>query len=139
MDDRIRAGLSVDGPMQMNPPLAGDLHRPFMMMSAEFARATHPAAAALWSFLRGCRLDIQAQGAAHISYGDDEALFPQVAKASGWSRQQFQEVIGTLDPDQAVKILRAHPLAFFDEHLRHRRGHLLDGPSRAFPAVGFLP
>ncbi|MEV0096826.1 acetylhydrolase [Streptomyces sp. NPDC050738] len=138
-DERIRAGLSLDGPMQMNPPLAGDLHRPFMMMSAEFTRTTDPEAAAFWSLLRGPRLNIQAQGAAHVSYGDNEALFPQVAKLLGWSRQQLQDVIGTLDPDQAVKIQQAYPLAFFDEHLRHRRGHLLDGPSPAFPAVTFLP
>ncbi|MFD0119573.1 alpha/beta hydrolase family protein [Streptomyces sp. NPDC058320] len=138
-DERIRAGLSLDGPMQMNPPLAGDLDRPFMMMSAEFTRATDPEAAAFWSHLRGWRLNIQAQGAAHFSYGDNEALFPQVAKLFGWSAQQLQDVIGTLDPDQAVKIQQAYPLAFFDEHLRHRRGHLLDGPSPAFPAVSFLP
>ncbi|MFB7591921.1 alpha/beta hydrolase family protein [Streptomyces sp. NPDC056169] len=138
-DERIRAGLSLDAPMQMNPPLTGDLHRPFMMMSAEFTRATDPEAAAFWSHLRGWRLNIQAQGAAHISYGDNEALFPQVAKLYGWSGQQLQEVIGTLDPDQAVKIQQAYPLAFFDEHLRHRRGHLLDGPSPAFPAVTYLP
>jgi predicted dienelactone hydrolase len=138
-DERIRAGLSLDGPMQMNPPLAGDLDRPFMMMSAVFTRATDPEAAAYWSHLRGWRLNIQAQGAAHVSYGDNEALFPQVAKLFGWSGQQLQDVIGTLDPDQAVKIQQAFPLAFFDKHLRHRRGHLLDGPSPAFPAVTFLP
>ncbi|MGV5037935.1 alpha/beta hydrolase family protein [Streptomyces sp. NRAIS4] len=137
-DDRIRAGLSLDGPMVMNPPLSGDLARPFMMMSAVFTRATDPAAAAFWSHLRGWRLNIQAQGAVHVSYGDNEALFPQVAKLFGWSRQQLQDTIGTLDPDQAVKIQQAYPLAFFDEHLRHRRGHLLDGPSPAFPAVTFL-
>ncbi|CAM5677427.1 Alpha/beta hydrolase OS=Streptomyces alboniger OX=132473 GN=CP975_01355 PE=4 SV=1 [Streptomyces alboniger] len=138
-DDRIRAGLSLDGPMEMRPPLDGDLDRPFMMMSAEFSRATHPEVAAFWSHLRGWRLDIRAEGAAHVSYGDNEALFPQVAKLLGWSRQQLQDVIGTLDPDQAVKIQQAYPLAFFDEHLRHRRRRLLDGPSRAFPAVTFLP
>ncbi|MFF1359972.1 alpha/beta hydrolase family protein [Streptomyces sp. NPDC058297] len=138
-DERIRAGLSLDGPMQMNPPLAGYLDRPFMMMSAAFTRATDPEAAAFWSHLRGWRLNIQAQGAVHISYGDNEALFPQVAELYGWSGQQLQDVIGTLDPDQAVKIQQAYPLAFFDEHLRHRRGHLLDGPSPAFPAVTFLP
>lgn len=137
-DERIRAGLSLDAPMQMNPPLAGDLDRPFMMMSAVFTRATDPEAAAFWSHLRGWRLNIQAQGAAHISYGDNEALFPQVAKVLGWSGQQLQDVIGTLDPAQAVKIQQAYPLAFFDEHLRHRRGHLLDGPSPTFPAVTFV-
>ncbi|MFB7979691.1 alpha/beta hydrolase family protein [Streptomyces vinaceus] len=138
-DERIRAGLSLDAPMQMNPPLAGELDRPFMMMSAVFTRATDPEAAAFWSHLRGWRLNIQAQGAAHFSYGDNEALFPQVAKLLGWSGQQLQDVIGTLDPAQAVKIQKAYPLAFFDEHLRHRRGHLLDGPSPTFPAVAFLP
>ncbi|MEX0171428.1 alpha/beta hydrolase family protein [Streptomyces sp. LMG1-1-1.1] len=138
-DERVRAGLSLDGPMQMNPPLAGDLDRPFMMISAEFTRDAAPAAAAFWSHLRGWRLNIQAQGAAHVSYGDNEALFPQVAKLFGWSGQQLQDVIGTLDPDEAVKIQQAYPLAFFDEHLRHHRGHLLDGPSPAFPAVTFLP
>ncbi|MER5710487.1 acetylhydrolase [Streptomyces sp. NPDC002122] len=138
-DERIRAGLSLDAPMQMNPPLTGDLHRPFMMMTAQFTRDTDPEAAAFWSHLRGWRLNIQAKGAVHISYGDNEALFPQVAKLLGWSGQQLQDVIGTLDPDQAVKIQQAYPLAFFDTHLRHRRGHLLDGPSSAFPAVTYLP
>ncbi|MGW5731403.1 MULTISPECIES: alpha/beta hydrolase family protein [Streptomyces] len=138
-DERIRAGLSLDGPMQMNPPLAGDLDRPFMLMSAEFTRATDPAVAAFWSLLRGWRLNLRAQGAAHVSYGDNEALFPQVAKVLGWSDSQLQDVIGTLDPDQAVRIQQAYPLAFFNQHLRHRREHLLDGPSPAFPAVTFLP
>ncbi|MER7948879.1 acetylhydrolase [Streptomyces sp. NPDC096079] len=140
-DRRIRAGLSLDAPMQMNPPLAGDLDRPFLMMSAEFTRATDPEAAAFWSLLRGWRRNIHVDGAVHISYGDNEALFPQVAKELGWSGQQLRDVIGTLDPDQAVRIQQAYPLAFFDEHLRHRHrpGHLLDGPSRAFPAVTFLP
>jgi predicted dienelactone hydrolase len=137
-DRRIRAGLSLDGPMEMRPALSGDLDRPFMMMTAEFTRATDPAAEAFWSHLRGRRLNIQARGAVHVSYGDDEALFPQVAKLSGWSPQQLQGVIGTLDPGEAVRVQQAYPLAFFDEHLRHRRGHLLDGPSPAFPDVAFL-
>ncbi|MVO88813.1 acetylhydrolase [Streptomyces sp. p1417] len=137
-DERIRAGLGLDAPMQMNPPLTGDLVRPFMMMSAEFTRATNPEVAAFWSHLRGWRLNLRARGAVHISYGDNEALFPQVAKVRGWSARQLQDVIGTLDPVQAVRIQQAYPAAFFDKHLRHRQGHLLDGPSPAFPAVTFV-
>ncbi len=138
-DKRIQAGLSLDGPMEMNPPLTGELDRPFMMMTAVFTRAQDPAAAQFWSQLRGWRLNIQAEGATHVSYGDDEALFPQVAKLFGWTGQQLQDWIGTLDPDQGVKIQQTYPRAFFDEHLRHRHGHLLDGPSPAFRAVTFLP
>ncbi|GAB2713262.1 hypothetical protein GCM10010442_37150 [Kitasatospora kifunensis] len=137
-DKRIRAGLSLDGPMDMSPPLAGDLDRPFMLMTAVHTR-TEPLVAHFWSLLRGWRLDVQAKGAVHVSYGDNEALFPQAAKLFGWSGQQLQDAIGTLDPDQAVKIQQAYPLAFFDQRLRHRRGHLLDGPSAAFPAVKFIP
>lgn len=138
-DERIRAGLSLDGPMEMNPPLTGDLHRPFMMMTAKYTRAAYPAAAAFWSHLRGWRLGVHAQGAVHISYGDNEALFPQVARDRGWSGQQLRDVIGALDPGEAVRIQQAYPLAFFDEHLRHDRSRLLDGPSPNFPAVTFLP
>ncbi|MGW4457663.1 hypothetical protein ACWEJQ_15910 [Streptomyces albidoflavus] len=68
--------------MQMNPPLSGDLDRPFMMMTAEFTRATDPEVAAFWSLLRGRRLNIQAQGAAHLSCGDNEALFPRWRRCS---------------------------------------------------------
>ena len=41
--------------------------------------------------------------------------------------QQIQDWIGTLDPARSVRIQQAYPLAFFDLHLRHRRGHLLKG------------
>lgn len=138
-DPRIRAGLSLDGPMQMRPALSGDLDRPFMMMTAAFTRATDPDAEQFWEHLRGWRLDVQAEGALHTSYGDSQALYPQVAKILGWSDQQLRSVIGTLDPAQAVRIQQAYPLAFFDAHLRHRGEHLLDGPSRDFPAVTYLP
>ncbi|WP_283844082.1 hypothetical protein [Streptomyces barringtoniae] len=40
---------------------------------------------------------------------------------------------------RALRIQQAYPRAFFDLHLRHRRGCLLDGPSAAFPEVSFLP
>ncbi|MFH8624728.1 hypothetical protein ACH4A8_23045 [Streptomyces vietnamensis] len=49
-----------------------------------------------WSHLWGWRLNVQARGAVHVSYGDDEALFPQVAKLLGRSGQRLQDVIGAL-------------------------------------------
>lgn len=136
-DQRVRAGLSLDGPMQ--PTVTADLDRPFMMMTASFTRSDMPDVAALWRHLRGWRLDIQAEGAIHPSYGDNAALIPQVGEILGMSDQQIQDMIGTLDPARAVRIQQAYPLAFFDRHLRHRGGHLLDGPSTAFPEVKFLP
>ncbi|MGW2403085.1 alpha/beta hydrolase family protein [Streptomyces sp. NPDC001739] len=136
-DRRVRAGLSLDGPML--PTVTGDLDRPFMMMTARFTRPQEPSVAEFWTHLRGWRLNIQAEGAVHSSYGDNQVLFPQLAKVVKMTDQQLRALIGTLAPARAVRIQQAYPLAFFDLHLRHRRGHLLDGPSRAFPEVTFLP
>ncbi len=136
-DQRVRAGLSLDGPMQ--PTITTDLNRPFMMMTAENTRAAQPSAAEFWSHLRGWRLNIQADGAVHHSYGDYQVLIPQLARVVGMSDAELRGWIGTLDPARAVRIQQAYPLAFFDLHLRHRTGRLLDGPSSAFPEVKFIP
>ena len=125
-DRRVRAGLSLDGPME--PAAAGELDRPFMLMTAEFPRDTDPNVAAFWDQLTGWRLTVQAAGAAHQSYVDYAVLLPQVGQQ-----------VGTLDPRRAVRIQQAYPLAFFDLHLRGRRSRLLDGPSRLFPEVAYLP
>ncbi|HEX5203737.1 MAG TPA: acetylhydrolase [Actinoplanes sp.] len=139
-DRRVRAGLILDGPMESNPPPLADLDRPVMLMTAAFTRAEAPPVAAFWSHLHGWRLNIQVEGALHPSYTDYQVLITELAPIVGLSTEDVQGWIGTLDPGRAVQIQRAYPLAFFDLHLRGRRdGHLLDGPSRVFPEVKFLP
>ncbi|MFI0740488.1 alpha/beta hydrolase family protein [Streptomyces sp. NPDC021100] len=139
-DRRIRAGLAMDGPMESNPAPTTDIDRPFMMMTAAFTRAASPYVETFWRHLRGPRLDIQATGAVHTSYGDNMTLVPQAGRLLGMTEQRIQAQVGTLDPDRGVLIQQAYPRAFFDRHLRDRHcGHLLDGPSRAFPEVVFHP
>ncbi|MFI8327015.1 hypothetical protein [Streptomyces sp. NPDC085529] len=46
--------------------------------------------------------------------------------------------VGTVQLHLVDRSRPDYPLAFFDEHLRRRRAHLLDGPTPAFPAVTFL-
>ncbi|GAB2592440.1 hypothetical protein Aab01nite_37600 [Paractinoplanes abujensis] len=136
-DPRVKAGLAIDGPML--PALSGHIDRPFMLMTAEFPRATDPAVARFWTQLHGWRLDVRAEGAVHSSYGDLQVLMPQLAKVVGMSNDELRGWIGTLDPGRAVRIGQAYPLAFFDEHLRGREQRLLDGPTRRFPEVKYLP
>ncbi|MEV0393276.1 alpha/beta hydrolase family protein [Polymorphospora rubra] len=135
-DRRVRAGVGFDGPMQSQPPVT-DLDRPFMLMTAEFTRAAEPSVEQFWSHLRGWRLNVQADGAAHSSYCDHQWLIPQLARIIGMSNEDLAGWIGTLDPTRAVRIQQAYPLAFFDLHLRHR-GHLLNRPNPAFPEVQFI-
>ncbi|AVT37759.1 acetylhydrolase [Plantactinospora sp. BB1] len=138
-DRRVRAGLSFDGPMQSNPPIT-EIDRPFMLMTAEFSRAAEPSVEDIWAYyLRGWRLNVHAEGAAHGSYCDHQWLIPQLARLIGMSDEELASWVGTLDPARAVRIQQAYPLAFFDLHLRHRRQRLLEGPSAAFPEVRFIP
>ncbi|HEV7709311.1 MAG TPA: acetylhydrolase [Asanoa sp.] len=134
VDRRVRAGLSFDGPMESQPRPA-EIDRPFMLMTAEFSRADAEAVAEFWGLLRGWRLNVQAAGAVHSSYVDHQWLIPQL----GLTGDELESFIGTLDPGRAVRIQQAYPLAFFDLHLRHRRGRLLDGPTPAFPEIRYVP
>ncbi|MGA5823694.1 alpha/beta hydrolase family protein [Kitasatospora sp. NPDC094028] len=139
-DPRIRAGLTFDGRMESNPAITTDIDRPFMLMTANYTRAASPYVETFWGHLRGWRLDVQATGARHPSYGDNMTLIPQAGRLLGMPEQQIQSQVGTIDPDRCVLIQQAYPLAFFDLHLRNRHcGNLLDGPSRAFPEVVYHP
>ncbi|MFF2147524.1 alpha/beta hydrolase family protein [Kitasatospora sp. NPDC058190] len=139
-DQRIRAGLTLDGRMESNPAITTDIDRPFMMMTAAYTRAASPYVETFWGHLRGWRLDVQATGAVHSSYGDDMTLIPQAGRLLGMAEQQIQSKVGTIDPDRCVLIQQAYPRAFFDLHLRNRHcGNLLDGPSKAFPEVVYHP
>ncbi|MET9241227.1 lipase [Nonomuraea sp. NPDC003709] len=137
-DPRIKAGLSLDGPVA-GPVVTAGLDRPYMLMEATKARPENlPDLATFWSRLRGWKLAVRAEGAEHASYTDLEVIIAQAAPALDLSAAQVAEQIGTLAPARAVAIQRAYPLAFFDRHLR-RKGHLLDRPSRRFPEVTFRP
>jgi hypothetical protein len=137
-DRRITAGLSMDGPM-FGPVVTGGLDRPFLLMDANrTSRKLLPDQQTFWSNLRGWRLNTGLPGAAHISYGDEELLVPQIAPLLGWSQEEIDKQIGTLRPERVEAVQRAYPLAFFDLHLRHE-GHLLDGPSSRYPEVTFIP
>jgi predicted dienelactone hydrolase len=138
-DQRIRAGLSLDGPMQCQPPISTDIHRPFLMMTADFPRASGTSAADFWTHLHGWRRDLQIDCGTEISYADAVWLLPQIARLTGMSDKDLAKWIGTFSPSLAVRIQQTYPLAFFDLHLRHRRQPLLEGRKPPFPGVHFIP
>ncbi|WP_425559307.1 alpha/beta hydrolase family protein [Catenulispora yoronensis] len=136
-DHRVRAGLSFDGPMA--PEITTDLDRPVLMMTAENTRADNPDVAEAWSHLKGWRLNVYADGAAHSSYSDVESLIPQLAKILGMSQADLESWIGTLNPAEGAHMQQAYPSAFFDLHLRGRRSRLMEAASPAFPDLKYLP
>lgn len=64
---------------------------------------------------------------------------PQLGPAAGLTPGDIQALVGTIDPTTAVTDERVYTEAFFDEYLRGRDDHLLDGNSPCYPDVTFEP
>ncbi|MFG1990811.1 alpha/beta hydrolase family protein [Actinoplanes sp. NPDC048988] len=111
-DRRVRAGLSLDGPMECQPPITADLDRPFLMMTANFP------ADDFWDHLRGWRRRLHLDGGTELSLSDAVWLLPQLARLTAMSDEDLAGWIGTYDPARAVRLQQTYPLAFFDQHLR---------------------
>jgi predicted dienelactone hydrolase len=138
-DPRIRSGIDMDGTLY-GPVVTGGLDRPFLLMSSQnHNRDNNPSWARFWAAQRGPKLDLKLTNSEHQSYSDNESLLPQAAPLIGLPPSVVAQDIGTIDPGRALAAERAYVLAFFDRTLRHRDGHLLDGPSPRFPEIQFIP
>ena len=73
--------------------------------------------------------------AAVLATSDFEEIEPQL----GVAPDVLASDLGTINPGTAVADERAYVRAFFDKYLRGRDNHLLDGPSRRFPDIRFVP
>jgi predicted dienelactone hydrolase len=138
-DQRIMAGVNLDGTF-FGPVVNAGLDRPFLLVSSHGGgRDNDVSWAKFWANLRGWRLNLQLTDSAHNSFSDLQALVPQAAGVLSFPPDTVQQFIGTIDPDRSITNQRAYLTAFFDMHLRHRGGHLLDRPSPRFPEMQFIP
>lgn len=137
-DRRIRAGVNLDGSLY-GPVLSAGLDRPFLFMCSQKHDLNDDQTwAQTWSHLRGWHKELRLANAAHNSYTDLQSLAPQVAPALGVPPSMVQQLIGTVDPVRSVLAVRTYLRAYFDRFVRGHDGHLLDGPSAAFPEIEFL-
>ncbi|MGW7071117.1 hydrolase [Streptomyces sp. NPDC054855] len=142
-DDRVKAGLNMDGTLENNPEPNGTnltpvarhgLNGPFLLMGRQGSdRTTEPSWRAFWSHSTGWKRNLTLRGSTHQTYTDLAALLPQ----AGVDQKVIEKHIGTVDPSQAVAAQRAYTRSFFDRWLRDRDDHLLDGPSERYPEVEF--
>jgi len=141
-DPRIRVGADLDG-SPVGDVVHTGLTRPFLLMaSAGHGRENDPDWAEFWSHLRGWRRELNLRGSGHQTYTDLGQLAPQLIKALPIPPEVVDGLrndIGTINAGRAVAIQRAYLAAFFELHLRHRDDHLLDGPSRRYPEIEFVP
>jgi hypothetical protein len=94
----------------------------------------------LWHNSKGWHRDVNVNGAeGEDSYKDTVPLIPQIADQLGLPGTYVTGVVGDIDLTRAVTTEETFVAAFFDRSLRGRAGHVLDGPSRRFPDVTFIP
>ncbi|MWA13405.1 alpha/beta hydrolase family protein [Streptomyces sp. BA2] len=142
-DDRVKAGMNMDGTLENNPEPNGTnltpvarhgLTGPFLLMGRQGSdRTTEPSWRAFWSHTTGWKRNLTLRGSTHQTYTDLSALLPQ----AGVDREVIEKNMGTVDPSRAVAAERAYATSFFDRWLRGQDDHLLDGPSGKFPEVEF--
>ncbi|GAA5201646.1 alpha/beta hydrolase [Rugosimonospora acidiphila] len=154
-DPRIKAGVNLDGTMTLNPDssaandpayfpdvVTSGLDRPFLLIGSDGEGGESVTDDASWASFRahstGWQADLTLRGSDHASFTDAETLVPQIASALHLPAQTVTGDIGTLDPDRAVTVEDDYLSAFFDRFLRHRDGHLLDGPSPRYPEMSFV-
>lgn len=134
-DRRVRAGLNLDGTFVGRVTDTG-LDRPFLMMGSDRGDDEQDETwIKIWPKLHGPRYWVQLENSAHLSFTDFQVLLPQI----GLPPEEVEPLVGSIDGRRSVAVQRAYVRAFFDRHLCHGDGRLLDRPSSRYPEIVFLP
>jgi hypothetical protein len=151
-DERVRAGIILDGSILPDVPLAGGGpggsneqlaaigrqigNRPVMFMSSGGRGPDQLGAlvSVFWENVAGWRRFLSLVGSSHATYVDDVTLNSQLAAAGVIPAP----APGRIDPVRAVAAQRAYIRAFFDLWLRGHDSQLLDAPSPDYPEVLFI-
>ncbi|MER6097157.1 acetylhydrolase [Streptomyces sp. NPDC001728] len=124
-DDRIGAGVNLEGFLDLDPAALDGLDRPLLMFRTdgfeEAARLTSS-----WVGIPAPRITLT--GANHWVFGDYAFLVPQLTAAGLVTAETRTALIGPADPAAAVARVRRGLRSFFARHLpvpappaRHRR------------------
>ncbi|MFF2546409.1 alpha/beta hydrolase family protein [Kitasatospora sp. NPDC058063] len=129
-DDRIRAGVNLDGTMHYLVPASGLGGKPFMMIGHPLADgAEDPSWVTSWARLDGWKRLLTVDGSDHGSFTDLPVFFEGLGLPKG--------PYTTLGSGRALALTRQYVGAFFDLQLKGVPQPLLDGPSAANPEVRF--
>ncbi|PBC83474.1 MULTISPECIES: alpha/beta hydrolase [unclassified Streptomyces] len=129
-DDRIRAGVNMDGVFNVPLPASGLQGRPFLLLGNAGHRPGGPERTwdEGWARLNGWKRWLTVSGTNHLSFLDLPVLAAQLG---------VHDPSAPLPGPRAAQLTRSYVGAFFDRHLRSIREPLLDGPSAANPEVRF--
>ncbi|MEU6459900.1 alpha/beta hydrolase [Streptomyces sp. NPDC047065] len=130
-DERVRAGVNLDGNFFVPSPGTGLGGRPFMMIGAS---ATHSPGSPesdwrkAWAHIDGWKRWLTVAGAEHFTFTD----LPVLAQRLG-----LADPAAPISGERSWQLTRDCPAAFLDRHLRGLARPLLDGPSADRPEIAF--
>ncbi|MEU9040897.1 MULTISPECIES: alpha/beta hydrolase [unclassified Kitasatospora] len=129
-DDRIQAGVDLDGTMDVPVPASGLGGKPFLMMGHPLGNGDEDGSwVTSWSNLDGWKRWLTVDGTIHPSFTDFPVLIDGLSLPQGPG--------ATIAPRRAVELTRQYVGAFFDLQLKGIEQPLLDGPTAANPEVRF--
>ncbi|MEV0192267.1 prolyl oligopeptidase family serine peptidase [Kitasatospora purpeofusca] len=131
-DDRFRAGVDLDGTMDVLVPATGIGGKPFLMIGHPLGGGAEDESwQQSWPRLDGWKRWLTVEGTDHHSFTD----FPVLTDGLGLPPAPGT----TIASGRAVDLTRRYVAAFFDLQLKGIGQPLLDGPNAADPEVTFHP
>ncbi|MCP3758008.1 alpha/beta hydrolase [Streptomyces sp. TBY4] len=129
-DERIRAGINMDGAFYDSVPEEGLGGRPFMLLGTD-DEMHRPGGLdhtwdTAWHRFGGWKRWLTLAGSDHFTFTDGAVIL-----------DHFGVPRSPLPADRALALTRAYVAAFFDQHLKGIAQPLLDGPSAANPEMIF--
>ena len=136
-EPRIAAGVNLDGTLWTPEAVAGS-DRPLLLFGRQDLDPYEASTwAAFWKNQRGPKLQLNLMGSTHHTFVDFAVLVPQAAPILGLSPEQVIALVGTINGQRAVAVLRTYLNAYFGAYLRHHDSSLLTGPSPCSPEIRF--
>ncbi|WP_416875516.1 alpha/beta hydrolase family protein [Kitasatospora sp. SC0581] len=131
-DDRLRAGVDLDGTMDYLVPESGIKGKPYLMIGHPLPGGGEDESwLRSWPRLDGWKRWLTVDGTDHGSFTDFPLFFDGLGLPKGPDT--------TIGSQRAVALTRQYVGAFFDLQLKGVPQPLLDGPSAANPEVRFTP
>ncbi|NJK47723.1 hypothetical protein HC931_05660 [Candidatus Gracilibacteria bacterium] len=135
-DRRLQAGINMDGGSYGTLLRSGNrdsLNRPFLIMSHDGA---DNALQLFYQRLTTNAYRLIIKGSKHSTFMDFGLILPAFsANSINQATSPIKQAIGSIDPQQASKIVNVYTLAFFDRYLKDRREPLLKKASSNYPEV----
>ena len=122
-DPRIKAGVNLDG-WQTGHLLSRDLTCPFLFFTGD---ALSGANEYFFQRAAGPVYELTLRGARHANFHDMALAAPIPGRLTGR--------LGDLKPEHGLQLVRAHILAFLDQHLRGRPATLLTDHANPNPDI----